>query len=72
MKHGVIIRIVVFLGPFTVSAVVERMAPRLGLHHPVKARWITHFSITVISIMFLRLMSLTLPFLALKTALDAV
>ena len=71
MEHEVFIRIGVFLGLIAFFAVVERMAPKVSLNRAVKAHWITHFSITIIKTMILRLMPLALPFLALGAALDA-
>ena len=71
MEQEVLICICVFLGLFAVFAVVELMAPKVSLNRPVKARWITHFSITIIKKIILRLMSLALPFLVLGAALDA-
>ena len=71
MEHEVFIRIGVFLGLIAFFAVVERMAPKVSLNRPVKAHWITHFSITIIKTMILRLMPLALPFLAMGAALDA-
>ena len=68
MEQEVLICIDVFLGLFAVFAVVELMAPKVSLNRPVKARWITHFSITIIKKIILRLMSLALPFLVVGAA----
>ena len=71
MEYEVLICIGVFLGLIAFFAVVERMAPKVSLNRPVKAHWITHFSITIIKTMILRPMPLALPFLAMGAALDA-
>lgn len=72
MKHQVIIDIGIFFRLFAVFAVSERIAPRISLYRPVNARWITHFSITVINTMILKLMLLAFPFIAFGAAFDAV
>ena len=71
MEHEVLIRFGIFLGLFAVFAVFEHIAPKVALHHNIKAGWITHFSITMINTLILRLMSLALPFLAVGAAIDA-
>ena len=71
MEYKVLIRIGVFLGLIAFFAVAERMAPKVSLNRSVKAHWITHFSITIIKTIILRLMPLALPFLAVGAALDA-
>ena len=71
MEHVILINSGVLFGLFTVFFVFERMAPEVSLNRPFKARWITHFSITIIKTMILRPMPLALPFLAMGAALDA-
>lgn len=71
MEHEVIIRLTVFFGLFLFFAILERIAPKTTLGHPIKARWITHFAITFVNTMALRLLSLALPLLAAGAALDA-
>lgn len=68
MEHVILIHSGVFLGLFTVFFVFERMAPEVSLNRPFKARWITHFSITIIHAMLFRLMSVAFPFLAVGAA----
>lgn len=72
MEHEVIIDIGVFFCLFTVFAVSERTAPKVSLFRPVNARWVTHFSITIINTMILQVMLLAFPFLAVGSAFDAV
>jgi hypothetical protein len=71
MEHEVIIRLTLFFGLFLFFAILERIAPKTTLGHPIKARWITHFAITFVNTMALRLLSLALPLLAVGAALDA-
>ena len=71
MEQEVLFRIGVFLGLFAVFAILERVAPKVSLNPLVKTLWITHFSTIIIKTIILRLMPLTLPFLAVGAALDA-
>ncbi|MEP2030493.1 MAG: sterol desaturase family protein [Paracoccaceae bacterium] len=71
MEHEAIIRLIVFLGLFTLFASLETLAPRRLRSLPRRPRWITNWSITILNTLMLRVMALALPLLAVGAAIDA-
>lgn len=71
MEHEAIIRLSVFLGLFTLFAVIEAKAPRRSRTQPRRTRWITNWAIIALDTLTLRLLALALPLLAVGAAIDA-
>lgn len=71
MENEALIRLIVFLGLFTVFAALESLMPRRSRVAPRSRRWATNLSITVLNTLTLRVLALLLPLLAVGAALDA-
>ncbi len=71
MGYETAIRLGVFLGLFTLFAVLEALAPRRVRVQPRGARWFTNLAMVVLDTLALRALALALPFLAVGAALDA-
>ncbi|WP_415401709.1 sterol desaturase family protein [Tateyamaria sp. SN3-11] len=71
MENEALIRLVVFLGLFSVLATVEALAPRRVRSQKRSQRWVTNWGITIANTVLLRLMAIALPFLAVGAAIDA-
>lgn len=71
MENEGIIRLGVFLGLFTVLALLEAYAPRRIRRQSQPRRWMTNWGITVLNAVALRAMALALPLLAVGAAIDA-
>lgn len=71
MENEALIRFGVFLGLFTLFAVVETLAPRRPRTQTRRARWSTNWAITIIDAVALRALAFGLPLLAVGAAYDA-
>lgn len=71
MEHEGLIRLSVFLTLFIVFSIAETLAPRRARRQGRLARWRTNWAITILDTLFLRLMAVALPLLAVGAALDA-
>lgn len=71
MENEALIRLVVFLGLFSVLATVEALVPRRVRSQKRSQRWVTNWGITIANTVLLRLMAIALPFLAVGAAIDA-
>ncbi|THH34460.1 sterol desaturase family protein [Aliishimia ponticola] len=71
MENETFIRFAVFLGLFTLFAVVEAWAPRRVRTQPRKTRWVTNWAITIANTLALRALAFGLPLLAVGAAIDA-
>ncbi len=71
MEHETLFRLVVFLGLFSLFAVIEAKAPRRRRVEPKTRRWLTNWAIIAIDTVTLRLLAFALPLLAVGAALDA-
>jgi sterol desaturase/sphingolipid hydroxylase (fatty acid hydroxylase superfamily) len=71
MENEALIRLGVFLGLFTLFAVIEAMAPRRTRSQPRSTRWITNWAIVILDTLTLRLLAFALPLLAVGAAIDA-
>src|SRR6056297_3467207 len=71
MENEAIIRLSVFLGLFTLFAVIEAVMPRRPRTQPRSRRWFTNWGIVILDTLTLRLLALALPLLAVGAALDA-
>ncbi|HKK85157.1 MAG TPA: sterol desaturase family protein [Roseovarius sp.] len=71
MENEAIIRLSVFLGLFTLFAVIEAVVPRRPRTQPRSRRWFTNWGIVILDTITLRLLALALPLLAVGAALDA-
>lgn len=65
------LRLGVFVGLFLLFAALEALAPRRVPSFSRRKRWPTHFAITFLNTVTLRLLSIALPFLAVGAAADA-
>lgn len=71
MENEGIIRLGVFLGLFTILALVEAYAPRRARRQSQPKRWMTNWGITILNTVALRAMAFALPLLAVGAAIDA-
>jgi sterol desaturase/sphingolipid hydroxylase (fatty acid hydroxylase superfamily) len=71
MENEAIIRLSVFLGLFTIFAVIEALAPRRPRNQSRSDRWFTNWGIVILDTLTLRLLALALPLLAVGAAIDA-
>ncbi len=71
MENEATIRLTVFLGLFTLFAVIEALAPRRERTEPRGRRWLTNWGMTVLNTVTLRALALGLPLLAVGAAVDA-
>ena len=71
MENEGLIRLTVFLGLFLLLAGLERIIPKRTRRAPANGRWITNWAIVVIDTIFLRLVAIALPLLAVGAALNA-
>jgi sterol desaturase/sphingolipid hydroxylase (fatty acid hydroxylase superfamily) len=71
MENEAIIRLSVFLGLFTLFAVIEAVMPRRPRTQPRSRRWFTNWGIVILDTLTLRLVALALPLLAVGAAIDA-
>ncbi len=71
MEHELAIRLSVFIGLFSVLALVEARAPRRARTQPRGTRWATNWAIVILDTLTLRALALVLPLLAVGAALDA-
>lgn len=71
MEHETLIRLGVFIGLFSLFAILEALAPRRDLATSKRQRWLTNWGITILDTLTLRLLSLIVPLLAVGAALDA-
>lgn len=71
MENESIIRLGVFLGLFTILALLETLLPRRARVQTRNKRWVTNWGITIANALTLRVMALALPLLAVGAAVDA-
>lgn len=71
MQNEALIRLGVFLGLFALFALIEAYAPRRARVQPRGKRWLTNWSIVIISTLALRALAFGLPLLAVGAAIDA-
>ncbi|WP_298258315.1 sterol desaturase family protein [uncultured Litoreibacter sp.] len=71
MENEALIRLVVFVGLFSLFAALETFAPRRDRRQTRKARWTTNWAIIIIDSVTLRAMAIFLPLLAVGAAYDA-
>jgi len=71
MENEATIRLIIFLGLFSVLAAAEAFAPRRVRRLKRSQRWVTNWSITIANTVILRLMAIVLPLLAVGAAVDA-
>jgi sterol desaturase/sphingolipid hydroxylase (fatty acid hydroxylase superfamily) len=71
MENEVTIRLVVFLGLFTLLALAEVLLPRRTRYIKRTSRWFTNISLIIIDSFTIRLMAFILPVLAVTAAADA-
>ncbi|MEM8979948.1 MAG: sterol desaturase family protein [Pseudomonadota bacterium] len=71
MEHEGIIRLSVFLGLFSLLALLEWVLPRRPRRQAQSARWITNWAIVILDTLTLRLVAIALPLLAVGAAMDA-
>lgn len=71
MENESIIRLGVFLGLFTILALLETLLPRRARSQTRNKRWVTNWGITIANALTLRVMALALPLLAVGAAVDA-
>jgi len=71
MENEGIIRLVVFLGLFSLFATLEALAPRRARSQSQAKRWFTNWGITIANAITLRLLAIALPLLAVGAAMDA-
>lgn len=71
MENEALIRLVVFLGLFSIFAMVEALAPRRVRTQKRSTRWITNWGITIANTVLLRGMAVAMPLLAVGAAADA-
>jgi len=71
MENEALIRLSVFIGLFTLFALIEALAPRRVRTQSRSTRWVTNWAITIIDTITLRALALALPLLAVGAAIDA-
>lgn len=71
MENEALVRLVVFLGLFSLFAALEAWAPRRVRTQPRSTRWVTNWGFTVVNTVALRALAVGLPFLAVGAAIDA-
>jgi sterol desaturase/sphingolipid hydroxylase (fatty acid hydroxylase superfamily) len=71
MENEAIIRLSIFLGLFSLFALVETLVPRKARTQSRTGRWFTNWSFTVLNTVTLRLMAFGVPLLAVGAAVDA-
>jgi len=71
MENENLIRLGVFLGLFTVLAVIETIAPRRARPVARGSRWMTNWGITIANTLTMRILAISLPLLAVGAAIDA-
>jgi sterol desaturase/sphingolipid hydroxylase (fatty acid hydroxylase superfamily) len=71
MISETILRFGIFIGLFTLFAMLEAYAPRRARRQPRQTRWFTNLSIVVIDSIALRAMAIGAPLLAIGAAIDA-
>lgn len=71
MENEALVRLVVFIGLFTLFATIEALAPRRVRSQTRKARWTTNWAIIIIDSLTLRALAIFLPLLAVGAAYDA-
>lgn len=71
MEHETYIRFGVFLGLFSILALLETALPRRERKQTRKARWVTNWAITIANTVTLNALAIALPFLAVGAAIDA-
>lgn len=71
MEHETIIRLVIFLGLFSILAVVEALAPRRQRMQTRSRRWTTNWAFTIANTLLLRVFAFAVPLLAVGAAIDA-
>ncbi|MFT6022459.1 MAG: sterol desaturase/sphingolipid hydroxylase (fatty acid hydroxylase superfamily) [Ascidiaceihabitans sp.] len=71
MENETFIRLSVFIGLFTVLALVETLAPRRVRTQSRQHRWFTNWGMTIANTLMLRALAIFLPFLAVGAAIDA-
>ncbi|WP_300033930.1 sterol desaturase family protein [uncultured Roseobacter sp.] len=71
MENEALIRFGVFLGLFSVLALLETVAPRRIRTQPRSRRWLTNWGVTIVNTLTLRALAFALPLLAVGAAVDA-
>ena len=71
MENETLIRFGVFLGLFSLFALVEALLPRRTRTQTRKQRWVTNWGITLANTALIRVMAFLLPVLAVGAAIDA-
>ncbi|WP_299046625.1 sterol desaturase family protein [uncultured Tateyamaria sp.] len=71
MENETLIRFGVFLGLFSLFALVEAVVPRRVRTQTRSRRWVTNWGITLANTVIIRLMAFALPVLAVGAAIDA-
>ncbi|MEL6449986.1 MAG: sterol desaturase family protein [Pseudomonadota bacterium] len=71
MEYEAALRLLVFLGLFSLFAVLEAVIPRRERRQTRQRRWVTNWAFTLANTALLRAMAWVLPVLAVGAALDA-
>jgi sterol desaturase/sphingolipid hydroxylase (fatty acid hydroxylase superfamily) len=71
MEHETLIRLIVFLGLFTLFASIEALVPRRHRSQPRSTRWLTNWAFSALNTVALRVLAFIVPALAVGAALDA-
>jgi len=71
MENEATLRLIIFLGLFSVLAVAEALAPRRARSQKRSKRWVTNWGITITNTLVLRALAFALPLLAVGAAVDA-
>ncbi len=71
MENEATIRLSIFIGLFTLFALIEAVKPRKARTQPRTTRWFTNWSFTVLNTITLRLMAFVVPVMAVGAAVDA-
>ena len=66
MENEALIRLGIFLGLFTLFALIETLLPRRERVQSRRSRWTTNISITVLNTLTLRFMAFALPVMAVR------
>lgn len=71
MENEALIRLGIFIGLFTLFALLEAIAPRRVRSQPRRTRWVTNWIISILDTLTLRALAFGLPLLAVGAAMDA-
>mmetsp|Transcript_18433 Transcript_18433/g.29977 ORF Transcript_18433/g.29977 Transcript_18433/m.29977 type:complete len:265 (-) Transcript_18433:4767-5561(-) len=71
MENEALIRLVIFIGLFSLLAVIETVVPRRVRRQTRRRRWVTNWAFTLANTILLRALAVALPLLAVGAAVDA-